>query len=79
MEIIDFIEYQKKLELKLQIVIYEDRTFVVLRILLMSKKDKKICFDDLVYLDTEFVISKYEELKNVSPDTQFTKLSSWKM
>ena len=39
---------------------------------------KNIDLDKLVYLDSGFISSKYEEAKNVHPDTEFTKTEGMK-
>ena len=35
-------------------------------------------FDNLVYLDSGFISSKYEEIKEINPDTEFTKVEGIK-
>ncbi|CAG7855863.1 hypothetical protein MCAMS1_00147 [biofilm metagenome] len=35
---------------------------------------KKVSFDKLVYLDTGFISSKYEEITGKHPDTEFTRI-----
>lgn len=39
---------------------------------------KEIFSDKIVYLDSEFISSKYEEIKKVQPNTEFTKVQGGK-
>lgn len=39
---------------------------------------KKINYDQIVYIDTGFIASKYEEICNIHPDTEFTKVEGKK-
>lgn len=37
-----------------------------------------IDLDKIVYVDSGFISSKYEEIKNIHPDTEFTKIEGLK-
>jgi len=39
---------------------------------------KNIDFDKIVYVDSGFISSKYEEIKQIHPDTEFTKIEGMK-
>src|SRR3954452_7261815 len=43
---------------------------------LMTKPDDTLA--KLIYLDSDFISSKYEEIKKVSPETQFAKTEGMK-
>ncbi|QUS61321.1 hypothetical protein [Synechocystis sp. PCC 7338] len=40
----------------------------------MARESLKTSFDKLIYLDSEFISTKYEEIRGITPSTEFTKI-----